>query len=73
MDPHHSARARGRPRFRRREPRAGHTVTGPEAEQADELIHLLRVNAPTQADRKRLAGLDLDLARTPAARCGVHP
>lgn len=34
------------------------------AEQAGELIQLLRVNTPTQADRKRLAGLDLDLAES---------
>ncbi|MGW6283143.1 M14 family zinc carboxypeptidase [Kribbella sp. NPDC055071] len=34
------------------------------AAQAGELIQLLRINTPTQADRKRLAGLDLDLAES---------
>jgi hypothetical protein len=34
------------------------------AAQAGELIQLLRVNTPTHADRKRLAGLDLDLAES---------
>jgi hypothetical protein len=34
------------------------------AAQAGELIQLLRVNTPTQADRKRLTGLDLDLAES---------
>jgi hypothetical protein len=34
------------------------------AAEAGELIQLLRVNTATQADRKRLATLDLDLAES---------
>lgn len=34
------------------------------AEQAGELIQLLRVKTPAEADRKRLAALDLDLAES---------
>ncbi|MEV5960741.1 M14 family zinc carboxypeptidase [Kribbella sp. NPDC051952] len=36
----------------------------PDRQAVGELIQLLRVNTPTQADRKRLAGLDLDLAES---------
>ncbi|MEU4196714.1 M14 family zinc carboxypeptidase [Kribbella sp. NPDC026611] len=33
-------------------------------QQAGDLVQLLRVSTPTQADRQRLAGLDLDLAES---------